>query len=52
MVERTRLLERKLSDAMHRQLTRRFVNKRTRVPMRGLLKDGRHRMWRWSQLVQ
>ncbi|GAB5483252.1 MAG: hypothetical protein Pars92KO_30090 [Parasphingorhabdus sp.] len=38
MVERTRLLERRLSDAMHSQLTQRFVDKRTRVLMRGLLK--------------
>lgn len=36
MVERTRDLERKLSDAMHSQLTQRFVDKRTRVLMRGL----------------
>lgn len=36
MVERTRDLERKLSDAMHGQLTQRFVDKRTRVLMRGL----------------
>ena len=39
MVERTRDLERKLSDAMHAQLTQRFVDKRTRVLMRGLMKD-------------
>ncbi|MEH6757993.1 MAG: helicase-related protein [Parasphingorhabdus sp.] len=39
MIERTRLLERRLSDAMHNQLTQRFVDKRTRVLMRGLLKD-------------
>ena len=39
MVERTRELERKLSDAMHAQLTQRFVDKRTRVLMRGLMKD-------------
>ncbi|WP_422345640.1 helicase-related protein [Parasphingorhabdus sp.] len=38
MVERTRLLERRLSDAMHNQLTQRFVDKRTRVLMRGLMK--------------
>ncbi len=38
MVERTRQLERRLSDAMHVQLTQRFVDKRTRVLMRGLLK--------------
>ncbi|GAA0485523.1 helicase-related protein [Parasphingorhabdus litoris] len=38
MVERTRWLERRLSDAMHMQLTQRFVDKRTRVLMRGLLK--------------
>jgi len=40
MVERTSCLERKLSDAMHSQLTQRFVDKRTRVLMRGLLRDG------------
>ena len=40
MVERTRALESKLSDAMHSQLTQRFVDKRTRVLMRGLWKDG------------
>lgn len=40
MIERTRALERKLSDAMHSQLTQRFVDKRTRVIMRGLLRDG------------
>lgn len=40
MIERTRALERKLSDAMHSQLTQRFVDKRTRVLMRGLLRDG------------
>ena len=39
MIDRTRDLERKLSDAMHSQLTQRFVDKRTRVLMRGLLKD-------------
>lgn len=39
MIERTRALERRLSDAMHNQLTQRFVDKRTRVLMRGLLKD-------------
>jgi len=39
MVERTRDLERKLSDAMHAQLTQRFVDKRTRVLIRGLMKD-------------
>ena len=39
MTQRTRDLERKLSDAMHSQLTQRFVDKRTRVLMRGLLKD-------------
>lgn len=38
MVERTRTLERKLSDAMHSQLIQRFVDKRTRVLMKGLLK--------------
>ncbi|MEP2990176.1 MAG: helicase-related protein [Parasphingorhabdus sp.] len=40
MIERTRALERKLSDAMHNLLTQRFVDKRTRVLMRGLLRDG------------
>ncbi len=40
MIERTRALERKLSDAMHNQLTQRFVDKRTRVLMRGLIKGG------------
>jgi len=40
MIERTRALERKLSDAMHSLLTQRFVDKRTRVLMRGLLRDG------------
>ncbi len=40
MIERTRALERKLSDAMHSQLMQRFVDKRTRVLMRGLLRDG------------
>lgn len=40
MIERTSRLERKLSDAMHSQLTQRFVDKRTRVLMRGLLRDG------------
>ncbi len=39
MVERTRALELRLSDAMHSQLTQRFVDKRTRVLMRGLMKD-------------
>ncbi len=39
MVERTRALERRLSDAMHIQLTQRFVDKRTRVLMRGVMKD-------------
>ena len=39
MVERTRALESRLSDAMHSQLTQRFVDKRTRILMRGLLKD-------------
>ncbi|MEP3224939.1 MAG: helicase-related protein [Parasphingorhabdus sp.] len=39
MVERTRTLERRLSDAMHSQLTQRFVDKRTRVLMRGLSKE-------------
>lgn len=39
MVERTRALERRLSDAMHTQLTQRFVDKRTRVLMRGVMKD-------------
>ena len=39
MVERTRVLEQRLSDAMHNQLTQRFVDKRTRVLMRGLMKD-------------
>tara|TARA_R110000824_G_scaffold11746_8_gene51473 strand:- start:301 stop:3069 length:2769 start_codon:yes stop_codon:yes gene_type:complete len=39
MMERTRALESRLSDAMHSQLTQRFVDKRTRVLMRGLLKD-------------
>ena len=39
MVERTRALESRLSDAMHSQLTQRFVDRRTRVLMRGLLKD-------------
>jgi ATP-dependent RNA helicase SUPV3L1/SUV3 len=38
MIERTRALESRLSDAMHSQLTQRFVDKRTRVLMRGLLK--------------
>ncbi len=42
MVERTRALESRLSDAMHSQLTQRFVDKRTRVLMRGLLKDMLH----------
>ena len=36
MIERTRALERDLSDAMHVQLTQRFVDKRSRVLMRGL----------------
>ncbi len=39
MIDRTRALESRLSDAMHSQLTQRFVDKRTRVLMRGLLKD-------------
>jgi ATP-dependent RNA helicase SUPV3L1/SUV3 len=39
MIDRTRALESRLSDAMHIQLTQRFVDKRTRVLMRGLLKD-------------
>lgn len=39
MIDRTRALESRLSDAMHAQLTQRFVDKRTRVLMRGLLKD-------------
>ncbi len=39
MIERTRQLEGRLSDAMHSQLTQRFVDKRTRVLMRGLMKD-------------
>ena len=39
MIERTRALESRLSDAMHSQLTQRFVDKRTRILMRGLLKD-------------
>lgn len=39
MVERTRSLEQMLSDAMHNQLTQRFVDKRTRVLMRGLGKN-------------
>ncbi|MEW4467687.1 helicase-related protein [Parasphingorhabdus sp. JC815] len=39
MVERTRALEARLSDAMHNQLTQRFVDKRTRMLMRGLMKD-------------
>lgn len=39
MIDRTRSLERRLSDAMHNQLTQRFVDKRTRVLMRGLLRD-------------
>jgi len=39
MVERTSALERRLSDAMHIQLTQRFVDKRTRVLMRGVMKD-------------
>ncbi|ATW02765.1 helicase-related protein [Sphingorhabdus sp. YGSMI21] len=42
MVDRTRALESRLSDAMHSQLTQRFVDKRTRVLMRGLLKDMLH----------
>lgn len=42
MIDRTRALESKLSDAMHSQLTQRFVDKRTRVLMRGLLKDMLH----------
>ncbi len=39
MIDRTRALESRLSDAMHSQLTQRFVDKRTRVLMRGLMKD-------------
>jgi len=39
MIDRTRALESRLSDAMHALLTQRFVDKRTRVLMRGLLKD-------------
>ncbi|MEO9598981.1 helicase-related protein [Parasphingorhabdus sp.] len=39
MIDRTRALESRLSDAMHNQLTQRFVDKRTRVLMRGLLDD-------------
>ncbi|MEH6790412.1 helicase-related protein [Parasphingorhabdus sp.] len=39
MIDRTRALESRLSDAMHSLLTQRFVDKRTRVLMRGLLKD-------------
>ncbi|MGB5483824.1 helicase-related protein [Parasphingorhabdus sp.] len=39
MIERTRALEARLSDAMHIQLTQRFVDKRTRILMRGLMKD-------------
>lgn len=39
MVERTRSLEQMLSDAMHNQLTQRFVDKRTRVLLRGLGKN-------------
>jgi ATP-dependent RNA helicase SUPV3L1/SUV3 len=42
MIDRTRALESKLSDAMHSQLTQRFVDKRTRVLMRGLQKDMLH----------
>tara|TARA_R110001606_G_scaffold120490_2_gene252218 strand:- start:1036 stop:3816 length:2781 start_codon:yes stop_codon:yes gene_type:complete len=42
MIDRTRALESKLSDAMHSQLTQRFVDKRTRVLMRGLRKDMLH----------
>ncbi len=41
MVDRTRALETRLSDAMHSQLTQRFVDKRTRILMRGLMKDTR-----------
>ena len=40
MIDRTRALELKLSDAMHSQLMQRFVDKRTRVLMRGLLRNG------------
>jgi len=39
MIDRTRALESRLSDAMHALLTQRFVDKRTRVLLRGLLKD-------------
>jgi len=39
MMDRTRALESRLSDAMHSLLTQRFVDKRTRVLLRGLLKD-------------
>lgn len=39
MVQRTRALETRLSDAMHSQLTQRFVDQRTRILTRGFAKD-------------